>query len=146
MMTPPEQLPLPLLATMLWLMLITPPFSRPPSWPLGAELLAKVLLLMITAPLLRRPPPTRLAELLAKVLLLMVTVPKLKRPPPVLKEEPWAMVRALRVKLTPLFTCSTRTLPPPERVTCWPLPSRVRFLLISSVWLRVIVPLQPKVM
>src|SRR6266566_7435105 len=56
------------------------------------------------------------------------------------------MVRALSVKVTPLFTDSTCTLLLPSRVTFCPLPSRVRFWLIPSVEPRVIVPLQPNLM
>src|SRR2546421_69205 len=144
---------------MLWVMLTVPLWLvRPPPTP-PDELLAKVLLLMLTVPpWLRRPPPSPgvkppglpVAKLLAKVLLLMLTVPKFSSPPPPAipppGAKPWAMVRALSVKLTPLFTTSTCTWPPPERVTCCPLPSRVRFLLITSFEPRVIVPLQPKVM
>ncbi len=136
-----------LLAKVLVLMVTVPlSFSRPPPRALPAELLAKVLFVIFTVPMLKRPPPPKRPELLAKVLLLMLTVPLFSRPPPPPVVEPWAMVRALSVKVTPLFTDKTRTLSPPERVTCWPLPSRVRFLLITSVWLRVIVPLQPKLM
>src|SRR5260370_13498817 len=86
------------------------------------------------------------AELLAKVLFVIFTVPLLLRRPPTLELEPWATVRALRMKVTPLSTDSTCTLSPPERVTCCPLPSRVRFLLIVSVAVRVIVPLQANLM
>src|SRR5438876_11926387 len=52
------------------------------------------------------------------------------------------MVRALRVKLTPLFTESTCMLLLPSRVTVCPLPSRVRFLLMVSVLVMGMVPLQ----
>src|SRR6266566_1676302 len=120
------QLPPELLATMLWVMLTVP------------LVLAKLLV--------KRPPPPLGAELPETVLLLMLSVPLLERPPPLPPVEPWAMVRALSVKLTPLFTESTSTLLLPSRVTLWPLPSRVSFLLIPSVEPRVIVPLQPKVM
>src|SRR5260370_27709120 len=124
--------------------------KRPPP-ALEAELLAKVLLLMITVllPLLfKRPPPAKEAELLAKVLLLMITVPPwLMRPPPLPVTWPWAIVRALSVKVMPLFTDSTCMLPPPSRVTLWPLPSRGRlFVLMVSVLVMGMVPLQPKVM
>src|SRR6266516_2618381 len=113
----------------------------PPSAP--AELLAKVLLLMLTVPpTLKRPPPAPGDELLAKVLLLMLTVPPMSARPPPLLDKPWAMVRALSVKLTPLFTESTCTLLPPSRVTLCPLPSRVRFLLMVSVLMMGMVPLQ----
>src|SRR2546421_240679 len=89
------------------------------------------------------------------VLLLRLTVPELAakplaRPPPSPAPamgwaEPWAMVRALRVKLT-LFTFSTCMLSPPSSVTLWPLPERVMLPLIESVLLSLISPLQAKVM
>src|SRR6266852_3118821 len=71
----------------------------------------------------------------------MVTVPLLLMPPPP-KAEPWAMVRALRLKVTPLFTESTCVLLPPSRVTFCPLPFRVRFFVMVSVLVMGMVPLQ----
>src|SRR5437588_13040159 len=124
-----------------------------PPW--EAALLLRVLLLMVSVPLLRMAPPPE-AELLLRVLLLMVSIPPLLRiAPPPMKEgkgggetapTPWAMGRALRVKLTPPFTESTCTLLPPSRVTDCPLPSRVIVPLIVSVLVRSISPLQAKVM
>src|SRR5258708_3671889 len=151
MILKPKQLLGVLPTTMLPLMLTGSLLKRPP--PLEeAELLAKVLLLIFIVRLFSRPPRrpqpmvNRVAKLLAKVLLLMLTVPLFSRPPPLQPVEPWAMVRALSVKVTPLFTNSTCTLLLPSRVTLWPLPSRVRFWLITSVEPRVIVPLQPNLM
>src|SRR2546423_27071 len=127
--------------------------SRPaPS--LEAVLELKVLLLMVSPPPLYMPPPP-VAELLLRVLLLMVSVPLLRIAPPPMKEgkgggetapTPWAMVRALRVKLTPPFTESTCTLLPPSRVTDCPLPSRVMLPEIVSVLVMTISALQLKVM
>src|SRR5947199_360004 len=128
--------------------------SRPaPS--LEAVLELKVLLLMVSPPPLYMPPPPE-AELLSRVLLLMVSAPPLLRiAPPPMKEgkgggetapTPWAMVRALRVKLTPPFTESTCTLLPPSRVTDCPLPSRVMLPEIVSVLVMTISALQLKVM
>src|SRR5947199_49684 len=114
-----------------------------------------VLLLMLTVPTLKSkplkmppplpplPPPD--TELLAMVLWLMLTVPPLLERPPPDWVEPWAMVRALRVKLA-LFTSSTCKLSPPSSVTLWPLPERVMLPLIERVLLSLISPLQAKVM
>src|SRR5947209_6290082 len=173
MRPPPKTLTAELLAKVLLVIvaLLPPKFPRPP--PPLAELLAKVLLVIVTVPKLPRPPESLAAELakkvllvivallppkfsrpppweqvmlLAKVLLVIVTVPKLPRPPPPVQEFPWAMVRALRVKVTPLFTWRTCFVPPPSRVTDWPLPSMCRSLLIVSVLVRGMVPLQLKLM
>src|SRR5437763_15912292 len=123
-----------------------------PPW--EAALLLRVLLLMVSVPLLRMAPPPE-AALLLRVLLLMVSVPLLRIAPPPMKEgkgggetapTPWAMVRALRVKLTPPFTESTCTLLPPSRVTDCPLPSRVMLPEIVSVLVMTISALQLKVM
>src|SRR5258706_8341334 len=132
----------------LLLMLTVSLLKRPPPKK-PAELLAKVLLLMLTVPLLKRPPPSKLAALLAKVLFVIFTVPELTRPPPFSRppEKPWATVRALSVRVTPLLcTTSTCTLLLPSRVTLWPLPSRVILPAIVSVFVRGIAPLQAKVM
>src|SRR5207237_1064243 len=147
----------------LLLMVSPPPLYMPP--PPVAELLSRVLLLIDTVPpVLRKPPPRLLGAhveekvlpLLLRVLLLMVSVPPLLRiAPPPMKEgkgggetapTPWAMVRALRVKLTPPFTESTCTLLPPSRVTDCPLPSRVMLPEIVSVLVMTISALQLKVM
>src|SRR5260370_23170402 len=101
-----------LLAKVLLLMFTVPVLRRPPPWE-TAELLAKVLLLMFTVPLFSRPPPkpqsmvNLVAKVVAKVLLLMLTVPLFSRPPPLKPAEPWAMARALIVKVTALFTHSS---------------------------------------
>ena len=80
------------------------------------------------------------------MLFVILTVPMLSRPPPLkLAFKPWATVRDLRVKETPLFTDSTCTLFWPSRVTLWPLPSRVMLPLIVRVLFSVISPLQVKV-
>src|SRR5260370_16847009 len=99
--------------------------------------LSNVLLATMLLPITTGPPKLEMAlplgaELLAKVLFVIFTVPLLLRRPPTLELEPWATVRALRMKGTPLSTDSTCTLSPPERVPSCPLPPCVRSFLIVT--------------
>src|ERR1051326_7405019 len=125
--------------------LTMPPPSTLPVLPL------KVLLVTVSlAPaLLKMAPPSVNVSLPLKVLLVTFSVPEFNTPPPFPLVLPLAMVRSLRVTLTPLLTMNTRT--PVTVAVCpplivpgpgAPLPSMVRFLSRAMVLASVIVPLQ----
>ena len=54
------------------------------------------------------------------------------------------MVRLASLKLVLVVTFNTSTVSLPLKLTLWPTPSSVKFLVILSVELRIIVPLQLK--
>ena len=123
---------------------------------LEAVLLEKVLLVMLTVPpLLKRPPPRRSLSTSRDRVVVEGAIGDVHCATIVLEAATTAREgtsqaagnsEGVGVQVKPLLTWKTCVVPPPEMVTCRPLPSMVKFLEIINGLESIIVPLQLKLM